>query len=209
MKNKEIRFWLMVVVLNLSVVIACAWDYTHREPVEEIVEEIETEIIQWKDTEVSVEENEIVEVTEPTEKVDFYNVPLSEEIQLHIFEECEKHNISPSIVIALITMESYFDEYAKSAKGAEGLMQVVPKWHEERMERLGCTDLFNPYDNITVGIDYLAELKEKNSDLYWVLMAYNMGEDKATQTQENGEVTFYAMRIVEMAVEIEVEDSTN
>lgn len=209
MKNKEIRFWLMVVVLNLSVVIACAWDYTHREPVEEIVEEIETEIIQWKDTEVSVEENEIVEVTEPTEKVDFYNVPLSEEIQLHIFEECEKHNISPSIVIALITMESYFDEYAKSAKGAEGLMQVVPKWHEERMERLGCTDLFNPYDNITVGIDYLAELKEKNSDLYWVLMAYNMGEDKATQTQENGEVTFYAMRIVEMAVEIEVEDATN
>ena len=209
MKNKELRFWLMVIVLNLSVLIACAWDYTHREPVEEIVEEIETEIIQWKDTEVSVEENEIVEVTEPTEKVDFYNVPLSEEIQLHIFEECEKHNISPSIVIALITMESYFDEYAESAKGAKGLMQVVPKWHEERMERLGCTDLFNPYDNITVGIDYLAELKEKNSDLYWVLMAYNMGEDKATQTQENGEVTFYAMRIVEMAVEIEVEDATN
>lgn len=57
MKNKEIRFWLMVVVLNLSVVLACAWDYTHRTPIgteDEWIEETE-DIIRWRIDDVEEE----------------------------------------------------------------------------------------------------------------------------------------------------------
>ena len=49
-------------------------------------------------------ESEIVSVdAEPTQ---FFAVPLSEELQMRIFEECEKHNIAPAVVVAIIEQES-------------------------------------------------------------------------------------------------------
>lgn len=203
--KKELRAWLIILALNLVVVIACTYDSTHKEQEKEdvVVEENEV-IIQWKEpTEVHIEENEVETVSEP--QVVFYNVPLSEELQLHIFKVCEEYNIAPALVMAFIERESDFNEKALSPYGDKGLMQVNPKWHSDRMERLGCTDLFNPFENITVGIDYLAELKDKNDDLYWVLMSYNMGESKATQFLNNDEVTVYAFKIVSRASELENE----
>lgn len=209
MKNKELRAWIVLLAMQLVWIGPCVYDANARVPKEEVIKETE-DIIRWKQEEVSIEEVEVETVTEPIEETVFYNVPLSEQLQLHIFEECEKHNIAPAIVIALIERESDFDEYAESSKGAKGLMQVVPKWHGERMDRLDCGDLFNPYQNITVGIDYLAELKEKNSDLYWVLMAYNQGMSKATVRLANEDYSNYAISIVERASELtkEVEDAT-
>ena len=199
---KEVRAWLFLGALQLAWIIPCAYDYTHKEPTEEVVIETETELIQWKE-EVTVEEVEVDTVTEPQEEeVKFYNVPLSEDLQMYIFRECEKHNIAPEIIIAMIEMESYYDADEVSSHGAIGLMQVVPKWHKERMERLGCTDLFDPYQNVTVGIDYVAELKEKNADLYWVLMAYNGGERYATKRIKAENYSKYAIKIVERAGEL-------
>ena len=203
---KELRVWIILVALQLLWIVPCIYDANKEEPVQEVVQESETEIIKWKDTEVSIEEVEVEVVTEPTEEeVVFYNVPLSEELQLHIFAECEKYNIAPTIVLALIEKESDFDPNETSNKGAKGLMQVVPKWHRARMERLGCLDLNDPFQNITVGIDYLAELKAKNDDLYWVLMSYNMGEYKATQRFNAGNYSTYAISIVERASELQRE----
>lgn len=212
--NKEFKSWLIILALNLIVVIACAYDSTHKEPVvEEAVEESETELIQWKDAEateeVIVEDVEVETVTEPQEEVEFYNVPLSEELQLHIFKECEKCNIAPSLVIALIEHECRFVIDAVSPSGAEGPMQVMSKWHWDRMERLGCDDLSNPYQNITVGIDYLAELKDTHNDIVWVLMAYRYGGDSATKYLDNGVFPEYAISILERSSELakEVQDS--
>ena len=38
-----------------------------------------------------------------------------------------------------------------------GLMQIQPKWHEDRMRRLGVTDLLDPEQNVRVGADLLSE----------------------------------------------------
>lgn len=190
--KKEIRCWLFLIALQAAWIGPCVYHYTQQNE-EVVVEEKE---------EVHIEENEIETVTQSYE---FYDVPLSEEIQIHIFEECEKRNIAPALVIALIERESHYDENAESNNGAIGLMQVTPRWHEERKERLGCTDLYDPFQNISVGIDYLAELRDKNNDLYWVLMAYNRTESYATDCTNNMEINFYALRIVERAVEIETE----
>jgi hypothetical protein len=208
---KEIRAWVIIVALNLVVVLACAYDSAHREPepTEEVIIEVNEDIIQWKQeepTEIHIEEIEVETVTEPRkEEVTFYNVPLSEELQLHIFKECEKYNIAPALVMALIERESDFDVNALSPYGDKGLMQVNPRWHTERAEKLGCTDLFNPFDNITVGIDYLAELKAEKPDVYWVLMAYNKGREEATERLNNEDYSSYAVGIVERAGEIESE----
>lgn len=144
----------------------------------------------------------VSEASQP--EVKYYDVPLSEELQTYIFDECEKHNISPAIIIAMIEKESRFTTDAVGDSGNSlGLMQIQPKWHKARMDKLGCNDLLNPYQNITVGIDIVAELKEANSDIYWVLMAYNSGIGNANKRIVSGNYSDYALEVVERATELE------
>lgn len=135
----------------------------------------------------------------------FYNVPLSEDEQMHIFYECDGYEIDPVIVIALIERESYYSPNEVSSHGAIGLMQVVPKWHWDRMERLGCTDLYDPYQNITVGIDYLAELKQKSGDITYALTAYLYGERKATNLISSGTIPDYTKWVMRRATKLQNE----
>lgn len=155
------------------------------------------------DTSITTEEDVIVEETSKYAGIKFYNVPLSEEEQMHIFYECDGYEIDPAIIIALIERESYYSPDEVSSHGAIGLMQVVPKWHQDRMKRLGCTDLYDPYQNITVGINYLAELKQKSGDITYALTAYLYGERKATNLISNGTIPDYTKWIMRRATELE------
>lgn len=147
----------------------------------------------------------VVEVIE-TDKPEYFNVPLSHDIQDHIFEVCEEYGIAPALVVAMIAQESDFraDQVGDDGSSA-GLLQVQQKWHQERMDRLGCTDLLDPYQNITVAVDYIAELKEINPDLYWVLMCYNGGFRYADERMESGEYSEYAVEVTQYAAWLELE----
>lgn len=134
----------------------------------------------------------------------YFEVPLSHDIQDHIFEVCDEYGIAPALVIAMIAQESDFREGRIGDGGdSEGLMQVQRRWHQERMDRLGCDNLLDPYQNITVAVDYIAELKEINPDLYWVLMAYNSGMNRATKNMEAGTYSDYAVEVTEYAAQLE------
>ena len=140
------------------------------------------------------------------EEVKLYDVPLSEELQKHIIAECEKHNIAPSVVIAIIERESRYDAEAIGDSGKSiGLMQIQKHFHLDRMDRLGCDDLLDPFQNVTVGIDYLAELKDIDEDLYWVLMVYNGGFQYANERIESGNYSDYAIEVSERISELEKE----
>lgn len=41
------------------------------------------------------------------------------------------HNVQPSLVLAVIEVESHFNQYAVSRVGAQGVMQVMPFWKKE------------------------------------------------------------------------------
>lgn len=143
-------------------------------------------------------------IEEVPEAVTYFDVPLSEQLQDHIFAECEKHNIAPALVISMIVQESSYDSQAIGDDGCStGLLQVQEKWHKERMKKLGCTDLLDAYQNVTVAVDYLAELKDINSDLYWVLMCYNGGFRYANENMKTGNYSAYAIEITERAAELE------
>lgn len=116
---------------------------------------------------------------------------------------CEGYNICPELIEAVIERESGWDPKAESG-GCIGLMQISQKWHKDRMERLGAKDLKNPYDNILVGVDYLAELFEKHEDVGWVLMTYN-GDSRANRYLETGKLSEYAEWILERSAELERE----
>lgn len=134
----------------------------------------------------------------------YFDVPLEDELQDYIIETCEEKGIDPAIVMAMIDKESKFTIDIVGDKGRSfGLMQIQPRWHEERMKRLGVTDLLDPYQNVTVGIDILGELLESGKSLEWALMAYNGGYAHANRHIEAGTLSSYASGVLELAGEIE------
>jgi soluble lytic murein transglycosylase-like protein len=127
----------------------------------------------------------------------YFRVALPDETQDIIFRECEKYGIPPSVIVAMIARESRFDEKAIGDNGESlGLMQIKKKYHGERMAALGCDDLLDGVQNVTVGINYLAELMVKYGDMAKALVAYNRGS-------YGGTVTGYAVDVLEMAVLLE------
>ena len=131
----------------------------------------------------------------------FANVPLDKALQDYIIRTCDSYRINPAIIMAMIKKESDYNPNLMGDGGdSYGLMQIQPKWHSKRMEKLGCTYLLDPYHNVTVGIDYLAELLDKyDGDYGKALTAYNQGSYKGTVTQYAKSVLALAERIGEYA----------
>lgn len=125
-------------------------------------------------------------VTVLTQHEDVYatfDVPLDYDLQVYIIQTCEELNIDAAVVMAMIFFESSYQADAIGDGGnSVGLMQIQERWHKERMERLDVTNLLHPYQNVTVGIDFLAELlDEYDGNVEMALMAYNAGRDGADE----------------------------
>ena len=109
-----------------------------------------------------------------------YDVPLSADLQEHISKICESYDVDMPLVLAIIGQESNYRAEAVGDGGDSiGLMQIQPAHHRQRMDRLGITDLSDPYQNVTVGIDLLAELISKDNGTEWAVTAYNAGAGTA------------------------------
>ena len=90
-----------------------------------------------------------------------------------IYQEAMKNDISPELVAAVVKQESRFVPTARSHRGAQGLMQMMPKtgrW-------MGATNLMNPADNVKAGAKYLRYLTDRfDGDRTKIIAAYNAGE---------------------------------
>lgn len=142
--------------------------------------------------------NQPISAAEP----ELWAVPLEEELQLHIAALCEEYHIQPELVLAVIEQESQYNPEAIGDSGNSlGLMQIQPYWHGKRMQQLGCNDLLDPYQNVAVGIDILAEKLAKGST-EWALMAYNGGNQYADALQARGVVSEYAEAVIMLAEDL-------
>lgn len=158
----------------------------------EITEEVETTVATTEPVVITTS----VVTTEPP-KVTYFDVPLDESLQDYIFEVCASYDVDPALVVAIIKKESNFNDDAKGDSGRSlGLMQIQPRWHQARMDRLGCPDLLNPYNNVTVGTDILAELFRTGKSLEWVLMAYNGGTSYANKKVAAHQISDYASTVI-------------
>jgi soluble lytic murein transglycosylase-like protein len=120
-----------------------------------------------------------------------------------ILQDSEKNNLDPVLILAVIQVESRFDQQAVSARGALGLMQVRPVvLHELAQEGKVAAgagkDLKDPLFNVQVGISYLAHLHEMFGDIEVALIAYNWGPTRIRQKLAAQEAIpmQYAMRVL-------------
>jgi soluble lytic murein transglycosylase-like protein len=92
----------------------------------------------------------------------------------------KRHQIDPDFINSVIRAESGFNSHAVSKKGAQGLMQLMPK----TASQLGVGNAFDPRANVEGGTRYLRELLEKyNFDVPKALAAYNAGPQRVDRYQ--------------------------
>jgi len=96
------------------------------------------------------------------------------EYNQHIDAAAALHGVSSELVRAVIQVESEFDPLARSSKGAQGLMQLMP----DTARRLGVANPFDPRQNIFGGVRYLRQLLDMfQGDVVLTAAAYNAGEN--------------------------------
>jgi soluble lytic murein transglycosylase-like protein len=106
--------------------------------------------------------------------------PLATSYRPMIRDAALRRSLSPELVEAIARVESDFNPYEVSEKGALGLLQVMP----ETGARFGVTRerLFDPQSNLAAGTAYLAWLRDHyRGDLDLILAAYNAGEGAVDQ----------------------------
>lgn len=106
-----------------------------------------------------------------------------------ITEECDKYDLDPYLILALIQIESSFIPKAVSGKGAVGLMQVMPSTGKFLAKELGISyngksTLYDPYINVRLGIHYLSFLADRFESTENALAAYNYGPTKFENSEK-------------------------
>jgi soluble lytic murein transglycosylase-like protein len=88
------------------------------------------------------------------------------------------YNVSTDLIKAVISVESEFDQWAVSSKGAQGLMQLMPG----TAARFGVLDPFNARQNIFGGVQFLRFLLDLfQGDVALAVAGYNAGENAVTR----------------------------
>jgi Transglycosylase SLT domain len=82
--------------------------------------------------------------------------------------------LDPLLVLAVISIESRFNPIAESVMGAKGLMQIIPKYHLDKLRAAGGEDaVFDPESNIHIGTRILQEYVYRTGTLEAGLQFYN------------------------------------
>jgi soluble lytic murein transglycosylase-like protein len=88
------------------------------------------------------------------------------------WHESEKHpDVPPEMVLAIMTKESSLISTAKSSYGAQGLMQVVRRWHPEKLSKQ--ESLLDPRVNVRVGTQILQQYIKEKGQIEQALAKYS------------------------------------
>lgn len=100
--------------------------------------------------------------------------------------EAKQVNLDPLLIMAVIAVESRYNPIAESGVGAKGLMQIIPKYHGDKLAEFGGEKaVFDPESNIRVGARILREYLGRTGNLGIALQMYAGALDDANDTYTN------------------------
>ena len=124
-------------------------------------------------------------------------------LSVAIAAESSRADLPIELVLALIQVESSGNNFAVSAVGAMGLMQLMPATAEGVARRIGLRwegpeTLFDPVTNVRLGVVYLRELLDRYGSVTTALAAYNWGPTRIAERLRHGEPVpaLYARRVL-------------
>lgn len=119
------------------------------------------------------------EIPEEYQKAGGY---LPEEVQIYTYCLCKQEGVRYALILAVIEHESGYKYDCIGDDGESfGYMQIMQKFHEDRMEEMGVADLLNPYQNIRLGVSIMKELIDKYGMIQDALAVYNYGATGAKE----------------------------
>jgi soluble lytic murein transglycosylase-like protein len=117
-----------------------------------------------------------------------------------ISEHAKSNGVREDLVRAVVQVESAFNPYARSSKGALGLMQLMPA----TIRQFGVVNPFNAAENVRAGVLYLRQLLDRydnNEEL--ALAAYNAGAGSVDRHGQKippyAETRHYVSKVTEIA----------
>ena len=136
-------------------------------------------------------------------------IPTQEETGIpdEIYQDAEiighQYDICPELLMALAERESRFTADAENGS-CKGLMQVSVNYHKQRFTEAGwsSSDWTDPYINMYIAADYLADLFADYEDVGIVLGIYH-GESNAVSRGQKGQLSSYVKQILERSEQLE------
>lgn len=119
--------------------------------------------------------------------ISYYSQYMPLEYCLHIIRTCERYDVDPREIFAIMEMESGFDPEAVSGTADYGLMQLNRSNIPALKAAFGDIDLLDPYQNIEAGVYWYAGIKAQgHGNIEKDLMVYNMGSRGAERKWNQG-----------------------
>ena len=92
-----------------------------------------------------------------------------------------QNSVDPLLILAVMAIESRYNPVAESVMGAKGLMQIIPKFHLDKLlDHGGEPALLEPEVNIAVGAQILREYQRRSGDVETALQMYAGAFDEPT-----------------------------
>jgi soluble lytic murein transglycosylase-like protein len=103
-----------------------------------------------------------------------FPAPMPQYLAGIINDAAHQYSVDPNLIAAMVFRESAFNPTAVSSRGAQGLMQLMPK----TAQALGVRNSFDPRDNVFGGTRYLKTLLDRfHGNVDMTLAAYNAGPE--------------------------------
>jgi len=101
------------------------------------------------------------------------------------FREGQRHGLDPTLILAVIAVESRFNPIAESEQGAVGLMQIIPRFHMDKIAAVGVPSILLPEANIAIGAVILKDAIRRGGSDAAGLQLYNGAFDDETRAYAN------------------------
>ena len=102
------------------------------------------------------------------------------------YRAAEQYRVDALLVLAVMAIESRYNPVAESVMGAKGLMQVIAKYHPEKLSGFGGEEaLLQPEVNILIGTQILREYYRRFGDVETALQMYAGALDEPTSQYSN------------------------
>lgn len=112
------------------------------------------------------------------------------EALLPVFEAAQtvagERRMDPLLIVAVIAVESGFNPFAQSTMGAQGLMQIIPRYHQDKVPKLpGGNAFLDPVSNVRMGAQILHEAIRRQGGVMEGLQYYAGASDDMEQAYAN------------------------
>ncbi len=101
------------------------------------------------------------------------------------YREGRRNDVDPLLILAVVAVESRFNPIAESEQGAVGLMQIIPRFHMDKVAASGAGSILLPHANIAVGTRILKESIRRGGTEVAGLQLYNGAADDETRAYAN------------------------